>query len=114
MKKEAPIFSLWMAVTDWILDRTDDFPKKIRFSISSRVAGLSLDILELIIEALYRRRKVLLLREINLKIEKLRVLFRICFHRKYISAKQFEFIQGRLFEAGKMIGGWIKQRGEDG
>lgn len=114
MKKETPIFSLWMVVTEWTLDRVDDFPKKVRYSISNRVAGLTLDILEQIIEALYKRRKVSLLREINIKLEKLRVLFRICLNKKYLSLKQFEFIQEKLLEAGKMIGGWIKQRGIDG
>jgi hypothetical protein len=114
MKKEAPVFSLWIDITQWILDRIDDFPKKVRFSISNRVANLSVDILELIIEALYKRKKILLLREINIKIEKLRVLLRICFSKKYLSSKQYEFIQEKLFESGKMIGGWIKQRGKDG
>ncbi len=114
MIKEAPIFSLWIIITEWILDRIDDFPKKIRFSISNRIANLTLDILERIIEALYKRRKVLILREINIKIEKLRVIFRICVNKKYISANQFEFIQGKLYEAGRMIGGWIKQRGDYG
>jgi hypothetical protein len=114
MKKEAPVFSLWIDITQWILDRIDDFPKKVRFSISNRVANLSLDTLELIIEALYKRKKILLLREINIKIEKLRVLLRICFSKKYLSVKQYEFIQEKLFESGKMIGGWIKQRGKDG
>ena len=114
MIKEAPIFSLWTAITDWILDRIDDFPKKIRFSMSNRIANLTLEVLELIIEALYKRKKILILREINIKIEKLRVLLRICFNKKYLSSKQFEFIQSQLYEAGKMIGGWIKQRGTDG
>jgi hypothetical protein len=114
MIKEAPIFSLWTGITDWILDRIDDFPKKIRFSMSNRIANLTLEVLELIIDALYRRKKILILREINIKIQKLRVLLRICFNKKYLSAKQYEFIQAQLFEAGKMIGGWIKQRGQDG
>jgi len=114
MKKEAPVFSLWMVITDWTLDRIDDFPKKVRHTISNRVADLTLDILELIIEALYKRRKVSILREINIKLEKLRILFRICLNKKYLSMKQYEFIQEKLLEAGKMIGGWIRHRGADG
>lgn len=114
MKKEAPVFTLWMDVTNWILDRIDDFPKKVRFNISNRVATLVLEILEQIIEALYKRKKILILRDINLKIEKLRVLLRICFNRNYLSAKQYEFIQEKLLEAGRMIGGWTKQKQKNG
>jgi hypothetical protein len=108
MKPEAPIYSLWRDITRWILDRIDDFPKKVRFSLSNRVANLTLDILEQIIEALYKRKKILILRDINLKIEKLRVLLQICFNRNYLSTKQYEYIQEKLFEAGCMIGGWLK------
>lgn len=110
MKQETPIYSLWMEITRRIPDRIDDFPKKVRFSLSNRVANLALDILEQIIEALYKRKKILILRDINLKIEKLRILLQICFDRAYLSAKQSEFIQGKLFEAGSMIGGWTKQK----
>jgi hypothetical protein len=113
MTKEAPIFSLWMDITDWLLDRIDDFPKKVRFSISNRVANLALDILGKIIEALYKQKKISILRDINIQVEKLRVLLRICFNKNFLSPKQYEFIQGKLFEAGKMIGGWIKQRGNN-
>jgi hypothetical protein len=114
MKQEAPIYSLWRDITNWLLDRIDDFPKKIRFSVSNRVAKLTLDILEQIIEALYKRKKILILRDINLKIEKLRILLQICFNRNYLSAKQFEYIQEKLFEAGCMIGGWIKKKQKNG
>lgn len=110
MKPEAPIYSLWRDITRWILDRIDDFPKKVRFSISNRVANLTLDILEQIIEALYKRKKILILRDINLKIEKLRILMQICFDRALLSKKQFEYIQEKLYEAGSMIGGWTKQK----
>jgi hypothetical protein len=114
MKPEAPIYSLWRDITQWILDRIDDFPKKVRFSLSNRVANLALDILEQIIEALYKRKKILILRDINLKIEKLRILMQICFTRNYLSGKQYEYIQEKLFEAGCMIGGWTKQKEKNG
>jgi hypothetical protein len=111
MKNEAPIFSLWIDITEWILDRIDDFPKKIRLTLSNRIANLAVEILELIIDALYRRKKLQILREINIKLEKFRVLLRICYKKRYLSGNQYEFIQEKLFESGKMIGGWIKQRG---
>lgn len=114
MKKEAPIFSLWMDITEWVLNRIDDFPKNVRFSLSNRVANLVLEILDQIIEALYKRKKILILRDINLKLEKLRVLLRLCFNRNYLSTKQYQYIQEKMLEAGRMIGGWTKQKQKNG
>ncbi len=49
-----------------------------------------------------------LLRDINFKLEKIRVLFRVCFERKYISEKQYVFISEQVNVAGRMVGGWSK------
>ncbi len=101
MIKEAPIFSLWTGITGWVLDRIDDFPKKVRFSMSNRIANLTLEVLELIIEALYRRKKILILREINIKIEKLRVLLRICFNKKYLRQNSMNSSRHNCLKQGK-------------
>ena len=49
-----------------------------------------------------------ILERINLYIEKLRVIFRISFKRRYISKNQYEYVSTMLNETGKMIGGWKK------
>jgi hypothetical protein len=108
MKEDYPIYVKWSEVTDWILDTIEKFPKSVRFSLSSRIADLTLDIIEGIVEAIYTRQRGHILDRINLYMEKLRVLFRICFRRKYLSVKQYEYISGHLEETGKMIGGWRK------
>lgn len=64
--------------------------------------------MEKIIEAIYSKKRIDILQEINIYIEKLRVFFRISYDRKYISTNQFEFICTEIEETGKMIGGWIK------
>ncbi len=103
-----PAFKKWYRILDWILDKCETFPKSVRFTFSSRVANISFDILERIVEAIYSKNKTDILRRINLYIEKLRVLFRISYDRQYISVKQYEFISAELNEFGRMIGGWLK------
>ncbi len=103
-----PVFDKWITILDWILDRVEKFPKSVRFTLSTRIVNISLDILESIVEAIYTKKRSYILRRINLYIEKLRVLFRICFKRRYISTNQYEFISSEIMEFGKMIGGWIK------
>ena len=108
MKENYPIFVKWIDILDWILDRTEKFPKSVRFTFSSRIAQYSLDVLEGIVEAIYTKDRKHILENLNLYIEKLRVLFRISFKRRYISSAQFEYISLHLNETGRMIGGWKK------
>ncbi|MCB0839702.1 MAG: diversity-generating retroelement protein Avd [Bacteroidetes bacterium] len=103
-----PVFIKWYKTLDWILDRCEKMPKHVRFSISSRVAGIALDVQEKIIEAIYRKERKEILSSINLDLEKLRVFFRIIFERRYISEKQYAFISNEINETGRMIGGWMR------
>ena len=106
--EDYPVFKKWYGILDWILDKGETFPKSVRFTLSSRLSNISMDILEGIIEAIYSKQKTYILKRINLYIEKLRVLFRLSFDRRYISVKQYEYISAELNEFGKMIGGWLK------
>ncbi|MFH1135464.1 MAG: diversity-generating retroelement protein Avd [Pseudomonadota bacterium] len=108
MKTDYPLFVKWIETTDWILDAVEKFPKAVRFSLSGRIANLALDIVEGIVEAIYTKERLDILDKLNIYIEKLRVLFRICFDRRYLSAGQYEHISGLLDESGRMIGGWRK------
>ena len=110
MREDYPVFVYWQETLDWILDRVEGFPKSVRFTLSSRIVNLSLDVLEKIIEAIYTKQRGAILDRINLDLEKLRVLFRIGFNRKYIAMNQYEHISVRLNDTGKMIGGWKKEQ----
>lgn len=103
-----PLLEHWYKTTDWILDKCDRLPKQTRFTIAGRLANLALDTLEQIIEAVYSKEKRALLVQVNLRLEKLRFLFRLCHDRRYISLAQYEFIQSEINTAGRMCGGWLK------
>lgn len=109
MNEKYPLFIKWRKITDWILDTVEKFPKSVRFTISTKIAEMTLTVMELIIEAIYAKDKTHILERINLYMEKLRVFFRICYERKYISVSQHEHICTEIDEAGKMTGGWIKK-----
>jgi len=98
----------WYKTTDWILDKCDRFPKQTRFTIAGRIANLAMEALEMITEAAYSKDKRALLMRINLLFEKLRLLFRLCFDRRYINPAQYEFVQSEINTAGRMCGGWLK------
>jgi hypothetical protein len=103
-----PLFEHWYKTNNYILDRCEQLPKSVRFTISSRMMTLSMEVLELIIEAIYSKERKPILRKINLHLEKLRVFFRLCKDRRYISIQQYGQVSKMINEAGKMCGGWLK------
>lgn len=105
-----PVYARLVDLTGWTLDRTASLPKSQRFTFGERVDRLTLDGLELVLEAIYSppERKAAPLRRLNLNLEKLRVFWRLICDRGWISAQQLLFVTQRLDEVGRMTGGWLK------
>ena len=108
MREDFPLFVKWFDATEWILAAVDRYPKSVRFTISSRISNMALDTMESIIESIYTKNRRPILDRANLNIEKLRVMFRLSFRRRYISKQQYAFVSEMLNESGRMIGGWRK------
>lgn len=107
---ELPIFIQWMEFLEWLLPATAKFPRKIRHTFSERIEALALDVAEDLIEARYSSDKRALLKRINLKLEKLRVLLRLSHTLQYLPHNGYEHAARSINEAGRMLGGWIKQQ----
>lgn len=95
----------------WTFDRTAAIPKSQRFSFGQRLDGLTLDALMLVVKARFASTggKSQHLRDLNLILEQLRVLWRLVQDRRWISQQQLLFVNERIDEAGRMAGGWLKQ-----
>lgn len=107
---ELPIFAAWMTFLTWLLGVTEKFPKKVRFTLAVRLENLALDLVEDLVEARYSRDKAPVLKRANLRLEKIRVLLRICHTQRYLSHRAYEHAMKTLAEVGRMLGGWRKQQ----
>ena len=105
------VYARLVDLTGWTLDRTADLPKSSRFTFGQRLDNRTLDALELAVRAIFSppARKRAVLEELNLLLEQLRVLWRLCQDRGWISQQQLVFVVGKIDEAGRMTGGWLKQ-----
>lgn len=106
-----PIYTVWEEFCGWTFDRTAGIPKSQRFTFGQRLDAHALDVLELIIRCIYTRDKATGLQRINLKLEVLRILWRLVQKRGWISLRQLDYAQSKLDETGRMVGGWLKQQG---
>jgi hypothetical protein len=99
----------WERVVEDLLERTASFPRSVRFTFSSRLDGLALDVYERLIEARYTPRPVETLRQVNLLLEKLRLLLRLSYRRRYLSEGGLRCLIEGVEQTGRMVGGWLKE-----
>lgn len=111
--EELPLFILWSDFTLWLFERTEKFPKSVRLTLTIRIENYCLDIYESIVEARYTRKREHILKRMDMSLEKLRLLVRFAKQRKYLSFTSYEYASRQLFEAGSMLGGWIKKENSD-
>ncbi len=105
------IWAAWEKFLHYFFDITQKFPKKARFSFTTRMENFSLDILELLLDARYAQKheKLALLKKINLLMEKMRVFTRVCYEERFLSSRAYEGIVREIDGAGRQVGGWIKE-----
>lgn len=104
------IFTAWLQFLEWLLPATEKFPKRVRFTFADRINNLALDIAEDLVEARYSADKKVILRRINLRLEKLRVLLRLCHRLQYLPHAAYEHAAKSLNGVGRMLGGWIRDQ----
>lgn len=110
-KVEIPtLFVHWEEFLGWLLDRTEGFPKRMRFTLSNRIDNRAIDIFERIVEARYNRNRVPLLTAVNRDLETLRLLLRLANQRRAIDNKSFSHACAQIDVAGRMVGGWLRQQ----
>jgi hypothetical protein len=91
----------------WLLDRTAKWPKSARFTLTQRIENHALDVVEDLVLARYqpqgRRAR---LDAVNLRLERMRHLFRLAKGAGACPFNVFETSMRALDEAGRMIHGW--------
>ncbi len=107
---DLPLLVHWERTLGDLLDRTQKFPKSIRFTFTTRIDNLALDVMERLVEARYATAgsKKAFLREADSALTRLRILLRLCRDRRYLDRGGFEHAVRNLDEAGQMLGGWMQ------
>jgi len=94
----------------WLVPRVNEFPRAQRFVLGDRIETTALDLLDLLVEAQYRKEKLELLGRANLTLVRLRHLLRLANDLHLLGARRYEFVSERIEELGRMVGGWTRQQ----
>lgn len=108
-EKNLPVITRWLDLAVWLLETTARMPKHWRPSLVHRIDEEAIAILTLLTEAAYRKRKLDLLKETNLKLSRLRILLELAQRLKAISPGAHANALEAIDEVGRMVGGWIRQ-----
>lgn len=108
--KQAPAVILVKAYDDvlWSVQKAEEFPRSLRFSLGEWIVQGSPDLLMTLVDATYSRDKSALLTQGNRALNSLRSLFRLAKDRWLVSNDVWAFLAERLDEFGRIKGGWLK------
>lgn len=107
----AVLFEKWMDTTRWLFERTRRMPVAVRHSLTARLEGLALAIIEDIVTATYRKAPGRVLTSANERLSRLRVVARLAHELGVLSHAYYEEFAGRMSEAGRLLGGWLRAMG---
>jgi hypothetical protein len=92
----------------WMSRAVEKYARSHKFTIGERLMASGLTLIEAVIEATWTRDRADLLRRAQLEIERQRILWRLCFELKLISADSYEHAARTLDTIGRGLGGWRK------
>lgn len=87
---------------------THNFPREYKFTIGQRMKDTILELLDWIIIANLEKDKKSSQKEINLRVERLRIYTRFAYDLRIIKLEKYEVLSKYIDEIGRMIGGWMK------
>lgn len=98
----------------WTCNHTSRFPRSHRHVLGEKLEQLLLEVLDLLIVCRYRRDRVEVLQEVNLRLEQLRFRFRLARDLKCLELASYGFGARCVDEIGRLVGGWLKKPGSGG
>ena len=106
--KLTPVVEKHYQIILWMLPKIANFPKDQRFLLADRIERTLLDILEMLLEAVYTRNRREILIKINLKLDVLHFMMRLAHDMRYVNTAAYDYFSRLVLEVGRMTGGWIK------
>ena len=97
----------------WSCNHTSKFPRNHRFVLGERIERNLYNLLETLIRAKYTKQRQRLLEDANLTLEILRFQMRLAKDLQCLKVESYAFAAKSIDEIGRLIGGWLRSRGEE-
>ena len=97
--------------TLWLYPIINRFPKSQRFVLGQKIENRLVEMLEAVASAAQERYKLPLVKKASADLEILRLFIRLACDLHFISVKTYGVAAERMNEIGRLIGGFLNQRG---
>jgi hypothetical protein len=111
MSDEMVIFTRTYDLLNWLLPKSERFPKLYRSTVTQRLMDAALNFQEALLEAQVYQDKIRLrhLKAADVHLNKLRLYLRLAHQWRWLNAGQYEHASRMAAEIGRLLGGWIRQ-----
>ena len=97
----------------WSCNHTSKFPRNHRFVLGERIERNLYNLLETLIRAKYTKNRQRFLEDANLSLEVLRFQMRLAKDLQCLKVESYAFAAKSIDEIGRLVGGWLRSRGEE-
>ena len=111
MPDDMVILTRTFDLLNWLLPKSEKFPKRYRATVTRRLMDCALDFQETLFEAQSQRGETRLesLLSADAHLNKLRLYLRLAHHWRWLNNGQYNHVSQMVAEVGRLLGGWLKQ-----
>lgn len=105
-----PIIQKFIATYKLWVEYKDNFPKKSRYTLGTKIDEYFLETIEALLIASYlsKHEKLPYLKKSGVKLDLLKFFLQIAWESNDLEKKRYILLSAPLNEIGKMLGGWIR------
>lgn len=105
-----PIFTKTIDFLEWLVPRTNDFPRLHRHTVTRRLLDSALDLLDRLLESnsLRREERLERLHRADGSLDRVRHYLRLVRGLRWLTPGQYQHASRAIAEIGRLLGGWIK------
>ena len=92
----------------WLVPTVEKFPRSQKFLLGDRLQSLAYDVIEGLVEAVYNRDREKVLKLVNLRLQKLRLMVRLASDLHHLDKRRYEFAALGIDEIVQLVGGWLR------
>ena len=111
MSDDMVLFTRSFDLLEWLLPKTESFPRAYRHNLTRHLADAALDLQEKLFLARKRRgaERRQLLADCDAHLDTVRLYLRLAHRWRWLSDGQYEHVSGMVAEVGRLLGGWLKR-----
>ena len=110
MAEDMVIFTRTFDLLEWLLPKSERFPRAYRSIATQRMMDAALDLQEALVnaQARHERSRVAALREADAALGRLRIYLRLAHRWRWLSDGQYAHAGSMVAEIGRLLGGWLR------